>query len=214
MYTPNPEIAKIIYPLSYVNGCIVDKIGQVIMKMNREHDSTPLTPSYRDDLAKEIVELYNKAHSPSFLLLSWCTEDVIDRANDIEYEHEITEEQAIEILAMLDDAHDANVGINWEIIDIVTQQYFDEKEKEKELSDLSKFEFRDGNFYPYVEVMLHGNLETISTESLSKVLMNDDGTEPVSEEAERMDNAIYFYVPDEMITKPLSELKKYILEHE
>lgn len=120
----NTHISEIIYPLHYHSGSIRDNKGNVIIKMNRETGTTSLPPSYRDDLAKEIIELYNEKYSPETVCFSWSIHDVIERAK--EQDKEITESQAIEILARVKHGHDANIGVNWDVLDAHTDMYFDE----------------------------------------------------------------------------------------
>lgn len=46
-------------PLQFISGSICDSKGNVIASMNREHGTTPLSPSERDDFAMEIITLFN-----------------------------------------------------------------------------------------------------------------------------------------------------------
>ena len=62
-----------------------------------------------------------------------------------------------------------------------------------------------GKEYPVVELP---NGYCVSTESLENTLI-DNGI-PVDDEAEHIDNQIWFYVPDEMITKPAEEIQEYV----
>lgn len=55
-----------------------------------------------------------KINGETVLRDDWHTEDVIEYAKDMG--HEITEDQAVEILHRMARRHDANVGINWEVI--------------------------------------------------------------------------------------------------
>ncbi len=65
--------------------------------------------------------------SPDWLSSWWSTQDIQDERPDL------TDEQAREVLEMLDRRHDANIGINWEVIRIVAGMLFDEPEDEEEL---------------------------------------------------------------------------------
>lgn len=47
--------------------------------------------------------------------IKWSTDDVLWRAEDMNVK--ITEEQADDVLSLLESNHDANVGINWDVID-------------------------------------------------------------------------------------------------
>lgn len=46
--------------------------------------------------------------------IKWSTDDVLHQAKEDSVE--LTEEQAIEILEILDRKHDATIGINWDVI--------------------------------------------------------------------------------------------------
>ena len=54
--------------------------------------------------------------------------------SDIQADHEwLTDDQAREVLALLNKHHDANIGVNWQMIDAVVDRYFpypDEDEEE------------------------------------------------------------------------------------
>jgi hypothetical protein len=49
------------------------------------------------------------------IAVSWCAEDIIERAK--EHGNKITEEEALEVLNRLLHKFDANIGINWNVID-------------------------------------------------------------------------------------------------
>lgn len=52
----------------------------------------------------------------------WTTQDVIEHGENLGYE--ITEEQAIEIFDLLGRRFDANIGVNWDSLEYVIQEYF------------------------------------------------------------------------------------------
>ena len=47
----------------------------------------------------------------------WTTNDVHDRAEQTE-RPPLSEQEALEVLRLMIDGHDLNVGINWDVIDI------------------------------------------------------------------------------------------------
>jgi len=49
---------------------------------------------------------------------TWCIEDIIDRAK--EQDKKVTVKQARKILQDISHGHDAEIGINWDVIDCVT----------------------------------------------------------------------------------------------
>ena len=67
----------------------------------------------------------------------------------------------------------------------------------------------EGKKYPARELMVQGFGEiTISTESLEEVLISND--EYVSDDARRVDEMVCFYVPDNHIDWPESDLIEYV----
>lgn len=57
------------------------------------------------------------------LIITWCIEDVIERAK--ERDIKVTKKQAREILTIIDRRHDCNIGISWDTLDCWTDDYFD-----------------------------------------------------------------------------------------
>lgn len=66
-----------------------------------------------------IARLFN----PDWLASWWSIEDVQG-----ERPH-LTDEQAREVLTMMDRSHDANIGINWDFIQDIADMLFDEPEE-------------------------------------------------------------------------------------
>ncbi len=56
--------------------------------------------------------------------ISWSTNDVLMLADEMQVE--ITEEQAEEVLDRLVEFHDADVGINWGIIEFYIEEILEE----------------------------------------------------------------------------------------
>jgi hypothetical protein len=53
--------------------------------------------------------------------IKWNTDDVIMQADAMNIE--LTEEQADDILESLENKHDANIGINWDVISFYIDDY-------------------------------------------------------------------------------------------
>ena len=67
--------------------------------------------------------------------------------------------------------------------------------------------------YPSREITLpEFGCVTISTESLSKVLLNREGTNYKSKEAKFVDEKIFYFIEDEKISMTDKALKKYFSE--
>lgn len=69
-----------------------------------------------ESMVQEILPLVKE------IAIYWHIEDIQDRRPDL------TEEQASTVLQRLKKNHDANIGINWEVIDIVADILFPETE--------------------------------------------------------------------------------------
>ncbi len=52
----------------------------------------------------------------------WCVDDVLQQRPDL------TEDQACEVLGRLEDTFDANIGINWDVIDSCAEYLFPQKD--------------------------------------------------------------------------------------
>jgi len=50
------------------------------------------------------------------LYVEWCIDDVLQQDSTL------TREQAIEVLELLDNKHDATIGINWDVIDCAIEE--------------------------------------------------------------------------------------------
>lgn len=80
--------------------------------------------------------------------------------------------------------------------------------------ELDSIEY-NGKEYPCRDVYIDKEVGTInvSVESLSAALNPNDDWDSVDHEAGYIDSKVYFYVPDEMITKPIKELTKYVKDN-
>lgn len=67
-----------------------------------------------------------KEDDPDEITITWHVDDVLSVRPDL------TKEQAREVLYELDHNHDANIGISWEVIDIIAEGMF---ERPKESDD-------------------------------------------------------------------------------
>lgn len=76
-------------------------------------------PFVRDEvaLAKHMVQERFRNHD----FVSWSVQDVLDRAEELGVE--LTKTEARDILSTIIYRHDANIGINWDVIDVhITQR--------------------------------------------------------------------------------------------
>lgn len=66
----------------------------------------------------------------------WDIQDVRSCAEDVGYDN-LTDEQCSDILEILEDEHDATIGINFDVIGIKIQEYMseliDEEDEDEEL---------------------------------------------------------------------------------
>ena len=55
--------------------------------------------------------------------LTWCTQDVIERAK--ERQLDLTRDEAREILIDIEDKHDCTIGVCWDTLDIFTNEFLE-----------------------------------------------------------------------------------------
>lgn len=78
------------------------------------------------DAIKRLIYLNLKrrnrmTNKKKFIAIEWHTDDVLAQRPDL------TVEQANNVLDELDKNHDATVGINWDVIDCVTEMLYPEQ---------------------------------------------------------------------------------------
>jgi hypothetical protein len=73
------------------------------------------------DLVKSVI----KDCLGNGIQISWCVGDILQHAKD--NNHEITAEDAANILEIVEDEHDPMVGINWEVIQTHMEDYLASK---------------------------------------------------------------------------------------
>ena len=71
----------------------------------------------------EAIDAVEKCFDPDWIASWWHISDIHIQANiaegiDSDEADEITDEQAREVLRLMDKNHDSNIGINWETIDV------------------------------------------------------------------------------------------------
>ena len=74
-------------------------------------DTTP-------EQAQRMEEQMRRAIDSKWLALWWHVDDVYDAAEG----EELTEEEAIAVLELLDESHDANEGVNWYTVQWAIEQ--------------------------------------------------------------------------------------------
>ena len=57
----------------------------------------------------------SRSNTKDVIYIEWCTDDILDAAENCEVELSI--EEARSVLHGLDDMHDANCGITWDLIE-------------------------------------------------------------------------------------------------
>ena len=85
------------------------------------HKGTFWDGEYFDLIDKFMLDQEDKKFKVSLkekvIYSKWCIEDVHEcRRREIDNESDLTDKQATEILDNINKYHDANVGINWEVI--------------------------------------------------------------------------------------------------
>ncbi|MDG1950125.1 MAG: hypothetical protein P8J32_04935 [bacterium] len=74
----------------------------------------------------DAIPAYGNVHklaaAEKTIALVWGLIDIQDTCKN-NYKVELTDEQALEVLAIIDHRHDASIGVNWEVIDVHLQMY-------------------------------------------------------------------------------------------
>lgn len=83
-----------------------------------------------DCIVKYLIYKYGEKQERTISIV-WSIEDVYERAEHCQVE--LTEKEALEVLSNLKNKHDAEIGINWDVIDsmisyIVADSQFEEEE--------------------------------------------------------------------------------------
>jgi hypothetical protein len=68
-----------------------------------------------------------RAFDPDWMAEWWHIDDVIYQAKD--NGEELTEQEARDVLAMVNRKHDCNIGINWDVIDYWIDEIVSEREE-------------------------------------------------------------------------------------
>ena len=105
---------------------IIDKEGAVVVDMAAMSEEVARSIVHTHNLRLEqLFEAAEKANQPHQIAIIWQVEDVQSVR-----EH-ITDEQAAEILDMVEAKHDANMGVNWEMLEFWADELYP-KEDESE----------------------------------------------------------------------------------
>lgn len=136
--------------------------------------------------------------------ITWTLSDIIERAKSDGYL--IDETQARGIAEEIEDRHDCEIGINWDNVSF----HIGEFARENDFPELEFVEF-EGKEYPTREIDLE-------EEGISKIatLALEEALRPTREiqdsEAQDIDDTIFFYVDENQINLPESELVALIKE--
>lgn len=65
--------------------------------------------------------------SPDFMSIWWSIEDVTDRCRE-----DITDDEAREILEMMDKYHDCTIGVSWDTMDVYIDEVLNQREETAE----------------------------------------------------------------------------------
>ena len=74
---------------------------------------------------QKVRYLINRLFSPDWMAIYWHISDIQDAAGDLP----MSAEDAREILEELDEDHNANVGINWDVINVCVDAWRKEQEE-------------------------------------------------------------------------------------
>lgn len=141
------------------------------------------------------------AKEPDFkIAIEWCVEDVFTQADQDEVE--ITTQEAKEILQWIDVKHDANIGVNWDVISVYTGMYLAEM---KPKAPFERFIYND---HVYFVRTIKGYI--VAGFDLRDVLIDKQTGLPNSHHEAFVDNDIAYYADTAEMAMPDDELAKLI----
>jgi len=77
------------------------------------------------DASSGFGNIHKLAASEKKIAIVWGLIDIQDTCKE-NYEVELTDEQALEVLEIVNHRHDASIGINWEVLDVHLQMYLED----------------------------------------------------------------------------------------
>lgn len=135
----------------------------------------------------------------------FTVEDVMNTAENDEVE--ITEEEALQILKIIEHRKDANIGVNWDVISTNIMLW------RMEHPTIAMVTY-DGKEYPTIEFDIEKEgVSTIAGESLGKAIYLEDGDkvgEPKDDDAASIDAMVNFWVPDELMSQSEYAIREHI----
>ena len=79
----------------------------------------------------EAIYAVKRHFSPNWMCEWWHIDDVINQASD-GHDKEITEDEAREVLRLMDDYHDCNIGHSWETMDAYIEHIIEQRKDSDE----------------------------------------------------------------------------------
>jgi len=71
------------------------------------------------DKAISILKSYKENGTKDIICDIWLDADIKNQAD----EHDLSDSDVIQIMNLIENSHDANIGINWEVIDCAINDY-------------------------------------------------------------------------------------------
>lgn len=93
-------------------------LSNVFMQHVEDCDSSPAAKRMIDKLFRKICEARKRPGCEYTIEISWGVSDIQEVRPDL------SKKKCREVLDYLDSKHDANQGINWEVIEIVADELF------------------------------------------------------------------------------------------
>ena len=137
--------------------------------------------------------------------ITWTLSDIIERAKSDGYL--LDEKQARNVADRIEKRHDCEIGINWENISFHISDYC----KKNDIPELEFVDFEDKS-YP-TRIVEIAEKESVRVGILSMFLELEGGKNGFkNDEANQIDDTIYFYVEDNLISIPKKQLALIIIE--
>ena len=78
---------------------------------------------------KPAVEQMVEKEFADCCMVSWHVEDIHCCIEDREMDVEVSDKEAAEILEWIERKHDANIGVNWDVIEYYIEEFVKERDK-------------------------------------------------------------------------------------
>lgn len=183
-------------PVSFTNQIVklgsIQNLTSLTVKFTSENGTTInmlLDDEKANDIAEWLKDNFNIKGSEFTHTAGWCTEDIIGQAY-LSYAIDLTEENALEVLRLMEYSFDATLGINWDVIDTAIAELHP---KEIEGLELNEYTLNDEiNLHFVIDDIKLGSYDYYSFDPVREI----DGAFEACETPEAELWSVYGHIPN------------------